>query len=434
MSEFAGPLISKPNGRLGRRSPSTDAIFGLVAGGVLPGGTSTYTDFGQIVKLIEPDAAVALGINAAYDANNAVLVYHHISRFFAYNPNATLYLMLVPQDTTLAEICDKDNDYLRKLLADEQTNGEVRVAGVVLNPSAAPASGDYTTGLLTDVLDAIPVAQALVDQLASEAHYVDNVMLEGLLSSAATAATLPNLRALAEPAANVSVCIAADGGITDSTTGPGLRYAAIGAALGMLSVRKVSECLGSVDVARKPDAYKGRDTYPLTNARAGYFLSAALSNGVSYNDLTTPDKTALGNKGYIYAGRFVGMDGVYFNDSHTCTPASDDYAYIEDNRVWNKATRLLRRALLPLFRGEVEVDVLTGFLTASQVAYYQVKGVAGVRQMAADGELADTPTLLIDASQDVIATATVSMELAYVRRGILRVIKAVIGAVNPAAN
>ncbi|SHJ75976.1 hypothetical protein SAMN02745146_0094 [Hymenobacter daecheongensis DSM 21074] len=425
MNEFQGPLISKPRGRLGRRNPSADGTIGLVAGGVAATGLA----LGAILRLIQPEDAEAVGINAAYDANNNVLVYHHIRRIFHYNPDATLYLMLAPQAASLATICNPTGDYLRKLLQDDATKGEIRKAGVVLNPVAAPAAGEYTTGLLSDVLTAIPQAQALVVALAASAIYIDNIMLGGILSPTASVATLPNLRASASE--NVSVCIAADPAVLLATGRA--YYAEVGSALGMLSIRKVSECLGSVDIARKPEAAKGKDTYPLTSTATGYFLSAALSNGKPFGALFEAEKAALGTKGYIYAGRFQGLDGVYFNESHTCTEAASDYAYIEDNGVWNKATRNLREALLPVLRGEVDVDAATGFLSGGQVAYYQAKGAKAVGTMAAAKEISGEPVVRIEPSQNVVGTGTVKMSLAYVRRGILRQLEAEVGAINPAA-
>jgi hypothetical protein len=424
MNEFSGLLPSKPRGRLGRRNPTADSVFGLVAGGVAVVGLLAL---GQVVKLSQPADAVAVGINAAYDANNSVLVYHHIQRYFAYNPDGTLFLKVVAQGTSLASMCGAAGA-VQQLVTDEATNGAIRKVGVVLNPSAAPASGDYTTGLLTDVLNAVPLAQALTTALASQALYLDNIMLEGLLSSTASPTTLPNLRALASD--SVSVCIAAD----PATFADAGAYAAIGSALGMLSVRKVSECLGSVDIARKPEAAKGTNTYPLTKTALGYFLSACLSNGKPFASLSDTDKSNLGTKGYIYAGKYNGFDGVYFNDSHTCIEASDDYAYIEDSSVWNKAARYLRVGMMPVLKGEVEVDDATGYMTASTTAYYKAKGVKAVGVMATDKEISGEPAVDIAPNQDVVGTSTVSLSLSYKRNGILRNLEGEIGAVNPAAN
>lgn len=422
MSEFAGPLINKLQGQLGRRNPSADSVFGLVAGGVAVAGKLAL---GQVVKLIQPSDAVAVGINPAYDANNNVLVYHHIERYFAYNPDGTLYLAVAAQGTSFAAMCGAAGA-VQQLLTAEATEGAIRKVGLVLNPSTAPAA--FTTGLLTDVLTAVPLAQALIDELAKDALYVDNIMLEGILATGASIANLPSLRTLASE--QVSVCVAADPAVLSLTGRPS---AAIGSALGMMSVRKVSECLGSVNIVNKPQGYKGTITYPLTNTALGYFLGAALSNGASFGSLSVADKTALKDKGYIYAGKFAGFDGVYFNDSHTCTEAASDYAYIEDSGVWNKAARLLRVGVLPVLRGEVEIDANTGYMTAGATAYYQGLGEKSVLPMARAKEIAGEPTVVIAPSQDVVGTSSVSMSLGYVRNGILRKLEVDLGAVNPAA-
>ena len=125
---------------------------------------------------------------------------------------------------------------------------------------------------------------------------------------------------------------------------------------------------------------------------------------------------------------------MYFNDSHTCTEVSGDYAYIEDNRVWDKAAKLVRQALVAVLRGEVETDPGTGFLPASAITYYQSKASKLVNQMAAAGEISGESVVTIEPNQDVVGAGEISLEVGYVRRGVLRQLKATVGAINPAAN
>jgi len=396
----------------------------LVAGGV---ATASYPALDTVVKLESPADAEALGFNASYDSTNDILVYHHIVRFFHYNPNATLYLMLVAQGTSMAAVCDTANQYLKKLLL--HGDREVKYAGVVLNPLASYAPA-YTEHLDADAIAAIPKADALVKELNARGIFVGGVMLEGRLDSSAVISGLYNVRGNANEYA--SVCIASDSATQDSDpiySG----YADIGSALGMLSARKVSENLGSVDIANKPEAFKGQETYPLTSADRSYWLSASLSSGKAFADLTQAEQDSLRQKGYIYAGKYEGLDGYFLNDSHTAIEAADDYAYIEDNRVWAKSARLVRRALLPVMKGEVEIDPDTGFLPASQISYYEQKAQRSLRQMSADAEISGEPIILIEPSQDVVGTGKILMKIQYVRRGVLRVLEGEVGAVNPAA-
>ena len=423
---FKGPELSKKRGGLGRRNPTKDAIKGFVCGGIAVSGKIAL---GDIKKLESLDDAIALGLTASYDATNKILVYRHIKNFFQYNPSGTLYIMLVAQGITYAQICDKANQYLYKLIKDESVAREVNYAGVVLNPAIGYTPA-YTTGLDADALAAAAKVQELCMDLLTQGIYFRGVLIEGRLQSAAAISTLPDLRALTYEYA--SICVHQDPAIA-ALDADYARHADVGSALGMLSVRKVSECLGSVDVVNKPEAAKGTETYSLTNAAQETYLSAGLSNGKLFNALSDTEKSSLDTKGYIYAGKYEGLDGFYFNDSHTCIELVDDYAYIEDNAVWSKAATLCRQALLPVMKGEVEIDPATGFLPPSQIASYQARAKKKVGQMTIANEISGDPIIIIEPNQDVVGSGEIKMALAYVRKGILRKLSGTVGAINPAA-
>ena len=429
-SEFSGPIINKKRGGLGRSGQTNeDKVFGLVCCGV---ATTEYATLGTIVPILSIDDAEALGFTAAYDAANKVLVWNRIARFFEYEPLAKLWLMVVPQATTQTEMWDKEdaNKYVYKLITDETVNREIRVVMTARNPPATGYTPTYTTGLETDVVTASAKAAELIADLLSKFIYVDGAVIEGRLQANAAIATLPDLAALNDEA--VTISIAQDPALA-SLDAAFARYADVESVGGMLAVRKVSECLGSVNVANKPDAFKGSETYSLTRDARGYYISAQISSGKKYSELSENEKIALANKRYVFSGKYEGIDGIYFNDSHTNIEALDDYAYIEDNRVWNKAARKVRRALLPIMKGEIEVDPTTGFLPDTQIASYQEKGKNSVKSMVQANEIAGEPTIVIEPNQDVVGTGKVFMAISYVRNGILRVLEADLGATNPAA-
>jgi len=56
---------------------------------------------------------------------------------------------------------------------------------------------------------------------------------------------------------------------------------------------------------------------------------------------------AIVDKGYIIAGSYPGYSGVFFSGSATCVEKASDYAYSENNRVRNKAARLIRLTMMP---------------------------------------------------------------------------------------
>lgn len=510
--DFKGPATNKLNGGLGRRNPSTDGIGLLVCGGV---AASQYV-LGTVVKLIQLKDAENLGINAAYDANNAILVHHHISEYFRLHPNGTVFLMVVAQGTTMAEMCDKDEPYLYTAIKSTVAARLVKFAGIVLNPilyspvtavaigtagtgylvgdaitatggsgtgfaaevATVGGTGDITSitisnngsgyftaptlavttaggagavltatlgdkyvpvvtnGIDEDVLDAVAKAQELVTTLESEDIFMPTVILEGR-SLSGTVANYSALRDLA--ARNVSVVIAADPAIWALDPAYGA-YAAVGAALGMLSVRKVSENIGSVNIANKPSGKEADPDYPLTDRANGRWLSAGLSSGVLVNNLTVAELAAISNgsasnptgKGYIFAGFYEGYDGIYFSDSPTCIELADDYAQIENNRTWAKAAGLVRKALIPKMKGDFDVTS-DGYIAPAAIAVWEAAGKKALEGMLSNSELS-ARDFYIDPKQNVLAGAPIVTKLSITPRGVAREITNDIGFNNPFSN
>jgi len=171
---FKGVSNTKLNGGLGRRNPSTDSVMGLVMGGVATANIA----LGTVKKLIQIEDAEALLLNSGYDSTNGVRVYEHIQQFFEFCPDGTLYIMLVAQGTTQSQMCTYANAYVKKLALDPITNKEIKLIGTILNPATGYAP-DATDGIPDDVSAAIPLAQALIEELNGEFVYVDGIVLEG---------------------------------------------------------------------------------------------------------------------------------------------------------------------------------------------------------------------------------------------------------------
>ncbi|MBN2262528.1 MAG: hypothetical protein JW735_06440, partial [Prolixibacteraceae bacterium] len=326
---FKGIQITKAQGGLGRRTANNDAHFGLVAGGV----ATAKLALGTVAKLIQLTDAEDLGITESYDTANGVLLHYHIREFFRLCPGGTLYIMLVTKGTAQSDMVETADGYINKLISSDEAEGKIKYIGIVMNPGVyTPVYPATNKGVSADILSAIAKAQATVEWLKSERnYYLDGIMVEGRdLDPDNTIGSLEDLRTLNAP--NVSVVFGADAAVLAIQA----NTAAVGAAMGMLAQRKVSECLGSVDVANKSEAQKGQEYYSLSDTANGYFLKASLSSGKSVAELTKTEKAALTDKGYIYAGYYEGYPGIYFSDSPTCVAADNDYAYIENNRVWNK--------------------------------------------------------------------------------------------------
>lgn len=364
---FKGVNINKLNGGLGRRNASEDNIFILAACMPLTGTTLVAY---EAKKLLQASDAEALGVNAAFDANESVLVYNEIKDFFTYCPDGILHL--IPCAEALSPSALVALDAFKSAV---RSVPEAKVIGIM-----------NTTTTVPTIDDEVEPVQTFVNDFKAEFRYIDAVILEGKGEAAAITpiANYPDLRA--KNAANVSVSIAQDPSVA-SVDAAYAKYASIGSVLGMLAVRQVNENLGSVDILNKPDAFKGREDYPLTIDGTSSWEASQLSDGNAFETLSNADQKSLTDSGYIYAGSFNGYGGVFFNNAPTCVEKEDDFAYIENNRVWNKASRLIRATLIPKVRGIVKKDPVSGFIKSSTISDWNSRLNKALETMITDNEI-----------------------------------------------
>lgn len=396
---FEGVKITKLEGGLGRTNPADDGVMALAVGlNTLPQDIENFKPY----KLSQIRDAEILGFNESFDANNLVLVHHHISEFFAYSPEGTLYLIPVPaKDGSAATYKVEDVAALPAFIAAIREATAVKCVGFAGYSAVIGTLQASVTGIQT----------GFVDVMAAEKRLIDNVMIEATPAANVVGVTgLPDLKTLS--AGNVSVCIAQDPKVA-AIDAAYTNYSAIGAALGMLSVRQVNENLGSVNILQKPSIKRGQSDYPLTSGAS--WASAAISNGVALSELTGTDKTNLTDKGYIYAGSYDGYGGVFFNDSPTAIAATSDYAYIENNRVWNKAARRIRAILLPEIKGVVKKDPQTGYIRSTTISRWTALVNAGLEMMQAADEISGydcyiDPKQILSSGQPLVIKAQIVVD------------------------
>lgn len=421
MAGLGGLKTIKGRGGLGRRSPSTDAIFGLMVSGVLPVGIAAY---GDVVKLAQVEDAELLGIDASYDANNGVLIHHHISEFFRLQPNGTLYLAIYAQTETVTTLTDGFNSKLEQFIKSEVANREIKFIGLVLNREAG-YTPTYTDGIDDDVILGVAKSQTIFSKLITENIIVDGILIGTVIDSQTSVTNLHDIRGLASE--NVSLVINQDPKVKEVH---GVNYVGVGTALGALAIRMVHESLGSVDTRKKPDEKIGNENYSLTDSANELWLSAALSDGRSVNDLSATDVETLTTKGYIFVGYYEGYAGMYFNDSPTSTDISNDYAYIESNRTWGKAARITINALIPKIKSDVDIDEATGYIDSMTIDSWVELVKNRISQMLKDEEISAF-SFYINPDQNVLSGAPIETELSVTPKGIAREIKSTIGFVNP---
>ncbi len=357
--------IKKGNGGLGRREPSSDNIRGLVmnGGANMPSGLAVNTP----LECFSPDDAKDVGIDTTYDGTEGVLCYYHIKEFFRMNPNGKLWVYLTAQPTTITQMVDvSSNPACAVLKLNQATNGEIKCFGVARNPDSS-YTPTITNGLDGDVLTAIPKAEALANLLFAE-HSAAHFILEGR-SFAGSATAAANLRGLQSP--SVSVAIHQDLDVVPPTSpAPAMMkaHAAIGTLLGTSSAAKVNENVGYVE------------KFDLSDKATGSFINPGFSNNQPITSLSATDRKVLDSRGFIFVEKYVGSKGVYFNDSHTCTELSSDYAYMEDAMVINKGARGIYINLLPKLKAPILLDK-NGYLSNEVVKSYEALGKEALDDM-----------------------------------------------------
>src|SRR5690606_3146704 len=78
--------------------------------------------------------------------------------------------------------------------------------------------------------------------------------------------------------------------------------------------------------------------------------------------------------------------GVYFANSYTAIERNSDYAYIELNRVWNKAARIIRTTLMPHVKANVKKDKATGFMATTVASRWEQMCKKALEVMEIAGE------------------------------------------------
>ena len=362
---FEGAKINKLNGGLGRSNPTGDNIFCIaiaLAAASMPVGVVKNT----VYQLVQPTDADAIGFTSAWDANKKITAREEINRFFAYAPEAPLRILVTDKTTPTTIVGDAAFVSAIREASD--------VKGIVI-------SG--TTTVVDDLIGEVEAVQAFVNSLANEKRLIDFVVLEGVgVAEGLPIADYPDLRTKNAP--NVSVCIAQDADFASLDVAYKLR-ADVGSVAGMLAVRKINENLGSVNIIEKPSNSKGTPDYPLSIGSR--YATPALSDGKLVKPLSAADKKSLTTKGYIYAGSYDGYAGVFYNSSPTAVQIASDYAYIENNRVWNKAARLIRNTLIPEVKGVVKKDPVTGFIKSTTITRWSTLLKKKLEELVAADEI-----------------------------------------------
>lgn len=379
-------FFNRGEGGLGRPLSGEDHISGLIyyiADADLPAGFSATDRIKQIFSLSQ---AENLGIVKG-SATTAVL-YYHIEQFFLQQPNGQLYVGLYDNAAI---------DYTAIESIQTFANGSIRQVGVYDGDTALAIASVNSLQSSAEALRACD--QPLVVLYAADISAVTDLSL------------LDDMSALNAP--NVGVVIGQDGSGEGAAlyASEGKSITSLGAALGVLSKASVHENLGFVG---KFDIVQGAE-----------YEEPAFANGVIVKTLPKAQIEAIGAQHYIFNKKYIGISGTYFNDAYTAISETSDFATLENMRAIQKCERGVRSFLLPFLNGPIYVNT-DGTLSEDTIAEYKAAANRALDPIRTAGEISNK-AVLIDPTQNVLATSQVELSIQIQPVGVARKILVNIG-------
>lgn len=409
MSGLPRVEVVQTNNNLGRIAASEDGIAALIVTGVGVSGKFTLGDV--IGPLSSIEDVKSIGIDDDYDVANNSMAYLHCSDFYAEaGKGAKLYLMVLDDNITMTQMCDKANNYARKLI--EATEGKVKLIGVTRIPDSG-YTPNYVDQLDDDILNAAAKAQELRDdQFGVPNQRISQFLIEGR-DWQGNVVNTKDLRDGNQNYSRVSIVMCQNAEVAANPDYSfNTKYASVGLVLGRLAAIPVQRCIGRVK-----------------NERVKTITLAGYSNAQGFTTLTDTQRDTLNDKGYIFLRRFNGKVGFYFNDDPTITPLTDDYCYIGRSRTIDKACMLAIQVLTDYVNDDVEVEQDTGKILPSIIKNIEANIETHIQRNMV-GEISGVDAY-IDPAQDIISTDELKAELAIIPKGYFKKIKVTVGYRNP---
>jgi hypothetical protein len=396
---------------------------GLLALGVAIAGTGNLA-LATTYKLLSVADAEAIGLTAAYDTTNNLVLYRHIVDFYDEAPNGTpLYLRVEAQSTTLANLIDDATGiYAKKMMFDAK--GEIYQMGIAFNP-AAGYTETVTDGMNSDVRAAIVKLQALwqwsVDNFMECCFFLEGRNYGGNATSALDLRAIPATPSGIQDDHKVSIVIGQDYTFAHTLTGLAQKHAGIGKFLGSVAAG---------DLNQDPAEVESRN---LTRELNGRWISAGLSNHTTIESNASSVDTLV-TKGYIFADTYgSGVSGYRWSGDATCSPVIIDAEgnmnehKITYSRTMIHLSRELRSRMLPEVRKVKPVDPNNGKMAPGVIEYLNGKGNDVMEDFKAKGWITEG-AVATDPDSDILTPPyAVDMSFAAVPYGTIGIIN---GTVN----
>ena len=374
------------NGNLGQVASNTDGITGFVVSGT---ATSQMPLNSGKVIFFTSDLA---GLGITQTSHPAA--YRHVTEFYAEKEGQELWLMLCSPTTTMTAICDKNNNYAKKLVKD--SGNRVRLIGI----TREPGSGYTPTiqgGLDKDCYDALVKAHELAEYFASYEESSPLRILIEARSFTGNAADLTDLTTMDYNRAGLVL-------MSSKNDGSSSVALALGRKAGHPVHRKISRT--------RSGALPITECYVGTTSVKGY-------SGVSL----------IHDKGFITARTFAKKTGFYFTSDRMATALTDDYSSLARGCVIDKAHIIAYATYTEELDDDVQVDA-NGRIAPGVLKTLEAEIENAVNTSMA-GEISSFDAF-IDANQNVLSTNETEIEMNVVPVGYNSNIKVKLGFKNPA--
>lgn len=332
-------------------------------------------------------------------ASEKAVWHYHISEYFRLQPSGNLRILF-------ATLTANTYNFAELATLQSQASGKVRQASVFL-----ANTGVYTA---SNIVSASQGIQAKCDALEA-LHMPLSTLLAVDISATSDLTTLTDLGAL--NCRRVSVVISQDGANLGKAlfSATGYSITDICAKLGAASLSAVNEDIAWVAKFNMTDGVE--------------LATPAYANGVLVDMVNDANLlTQLNLYRYLFLRTFVGVAGVYNNDNHCAIAESSDYAYMNDNRVIDKAHRVLYSGILPELNGVITLNA-DGTIADHVIEYVSALGGTALDAMVRNGEIS-AYEILIDPAQDVLGTSKLVVTANIVPTGVARHIQINLGFVT----
>jgi len=331
-------------------------------------------------------------------ASEKAVWYYHIAEYFRLQPSGNLRVYFAPLSGNVY-------DFVELGIMQGSATGKLRQVAVYLANTGANIVGDISI---------IQTIQNTVDGLISLHQPMSTIVaFDGYTVSDLT--TLVDLGAY--DCRSVSVTIGQDGNNlgNELTEACGFSMTNLGAVLGAVSLSTVNESIAWVSKFNMTNG---------TELLFPAFLNTTQVDMIGQANLLTQ----LNNYRYLFLRTFVGIAGTYINDNHCAISEANNYAYINDNRVIDKAHRLLYAGVLPFLNGTIRLEA-DGTLSLSTCGFVQGLATSSLDAMVRNGEVSNFE-ILIDPAQNILATSTLVITANIQPTGVARHITINLGFVT----